>query len=174
MSDHCAIVVKSVDKDWGPRPFRTIDAWHMERGFTGMVKEKWQSYVVQGNEITKFKEKLKRLKGDLKVWNRDVYGNLHTRRRVILQEIESLDCQDFNGVQHGSVRVERVELLSRLPEIDRKINSLISQKARMNWLKFRDACTKFYHSSIKWRRLRNELKGVEIGVNGVRNPARFE
>jgi len=56
----------------------------MERGFTGMVKEMWQSYVVQGNEITKLKDKLKRRKGDLKVWNRDVYGNLHTRRRVIL------------------------------------------------------------------------------------------
>jgi len=55
-----------------------------------------------------------------------------------------------------------VELLSRLREIDRKIDSLISQKARMNWLKFGDARTKFYHSSIKWRRLRNELKGVEI------------
>ena len=84
MSDHCTIVVKSVDKDWGSRPFKTIDAWHMERGFTGMVKEMWQSYVVQGNEITKLKDKLKRRKGDLKVWNRDVYGNLHTRRRVIL------------------------------------------------------------------------------------------
>ena len=92
VSDHCAIVVKSVDKDWGPKPFRTIDAWHMEKGFTGMVKEMWQSYVVQGNEITKLKDKLKRLKGDLKVWNRYVYGNLHTRRRAIIQEIESLDC----------------------------------------------------------------------------------
>jgi len=67
VSDHCAIVVKSVNKDWGPRPFRTIDAWHMEMGLYGMVKEKWQSYVVQGNEITKLKDKLKRLKGDLKV-----------------------------------------------------------------------------------------------------------
>jgi len=170
VSDHCALVVKSVDKDLGLRPFRTIDAWHMERGFNGMVKEKWQSCVVRGNEITKLKDKLKMLKGDLKVWNRDVYGNLHTKNRDILQEIESMDCQDMNDVQLGSVRVEIVELMSRLREIDSKIDSLISQKARMNWLKYRDSCTKFYHSSIRWRRLRNELEGVEVGGQWCEEP----
>jgi len=51
--DHCALVVKTMDKDWGPKPFRTIDAWLLERGFNGMVKETWQSYTVQGNEFLK-------------------------------------------------------------------------------------------------------------------------
>jgi len=31
--DHCALVIKCLDKDWGPKPFRTIDAWHLEWGF---------------------------------------------------------------------------------------------------------------------------------------------
>jgi len=107
----------------------------MERGFKGMVKEKWQSYSVLGNEITKLKDKLKLLKGDLKIWNRDVYGNLHTIKRNILQEIETLDCQDVNHDSLGSVRMGRLELMNRLREVDRKLDSLISQKARMNWLK---------------------------------------
>jgi len=163
VSDHCALVVKSVDKDWGLRPFRTIDTWHMERGFNGMVKEMCQSYVVQGNEIAKLKDKLKMLKGDLKVWNRDVLGNLHTKKRDIMQEIENLDCQDVYDDPLESVRLERLELMSRLREIDSKIDSLISLKARMNWLKYGDSCTKFCHSSLRWKRLRNELKGVEVG-----------
>jgi len=40
ISDHCALVVKSVEKDWGPKPFRSIDAWFLERGFNRMVKDK--------------------------------------------------------------------------------------------------------------------------------------
>jgi len=28
--DHFAIVVKSLVRDWGPKPFRSIDAWHQE------------------------------------------------------------------------------------------------------------------------------------------------
>jgi len=143
----------------------------MERGFNGMEKEKWQSYVVRGNEITKLKDKLKLLESDLKVWNRNVYGNLHTIKRNILQEIETLDCHDVNDNSLGSVRVGRLELMSRLRETDRKLDSLISQKARMNWLKHGGSCTKFYHSSLRWRRHRNEIKGVEVGGQCTEEPS---
>jgi len=70
----------------------------MERDFNGMVKEKWPSYLVHGNIITKLKEKMKLLKIDLKLWNRDVFGNLNTTNKKILQEIEELDCQDVSGI----------------------------------------------------------------------------
>ena len=39
VSNHCALVIKSVEKDWGPKPFRSIDAWLLERGFNRMVKD---------------------------------------------------------------------------------------------------------------------------------------
>jgi len=69
-----------------------MDAWFIERGFCEMVKDKWKSYSVQGSVFMMIKEKMKRLKGDLKVWNRDVFGNIHTIKKRILQEIEDLDC----------------------------------------------------------------------------------
>ena len=77
-------MIKSVEKDWGPKPFRSIEAWFLERGFNIMVKDKWKSFSVQGNKIVKFKKKMKLLKSDLKVWNREVFGNLHTTKRRIL------------------------------------------------------------------------------------------
>jgi len=40
VSDHCAIVVKSVVRDWGSKPFRSLDVWLKEPGFKDMVKEK--------------------------------------------------------------------------------------------------------------------------------------
>ncbi|XP_068474608.1 uncharacterized protein [Phaseolus vulgaris] len=89
---HCAIVVKSLVKDWGPKPFRTIDAWFMEKGFLTMVKDWWTSYPVQGNAFVVFKEKLKCLKRDLKVWNRDSFGNMESSKKKILEELEALDC----------------------------------------------------------------------------------
>jgi len=39
ISDHCAIVVKSVVKDWGHKPFRSIDAWLLDGDFKNLVKE---------------------------------------------------------------------------------------------------------------------------------------
>ena len=162
VSDHCAIVVKSVEKDWGPKPFRSVDAWFLERGFREMVKEKWSSYPAEGNAFVSFKEKLKRLKGDLKIWNKEVFGNIQTQKSLILQEIEELDCKDCLDGLGEDDSLKRGELGSRLMVIDKKLESLFCQKARASWLKNGDSCTKFYHSSLRWRRLRNEVKGVEV------------
>ena len=163
VSDHCAIVVKSVEKDWGPKPFRSIDAWFSERGFREMVKGKWLSYPTEGNALVTFKEKLKRLKGDFKIWNRDVFGNIQTQKRIILPEIEDLDCKDCLDDLREDDRLKRVELVSRLKEMDKKMESLLSQKARASWFKNGDSCTRFYHSSLRWRRFRNDVKGEEVG-----------
>ncbi|XP_068475131.1 uncharacterized protein [Phaseolus vulgaris] len=102
VSDHCAIMVKSLDKDWGPKPFRTIDAWFMERGFLMMVKDRWTSYPAQGNAFTVLKEKLKRFKEDLKVWNMDVLSIIECTKKKILEELEVLDCQACSGVLEDS------------------------------------------------------------------------
>ena len=110
----------------------------------------------------KIKEKLKCLKGDLKLWNSDVFGNINTSKKRILQDIEDIDCQDCNGTITENARLKRCELISRLREIDKKLDSLTCQKARASWFKNGDSCTKFYHSTLRWRRLRNEVKGVEI------------
>ena len=59
-------MAKSWVKDWGPRPFKTIDAWLSKFGFMDLVKGKWNNYEVQGNRMSKLKDKLKFLKGDLK------------------------------------------------------------------------------------------------------------
>jgi len=74
--------------------------------------------------------------------------------------------------------MKRIELVGQLKEVDNKIESLMRQKTRVSWLKNGDSCTKFFYSSLRWRRSRNEVKGVEIGglwceePSTVRNEAR--
>ena len=166
VSDHSALMIKCVHKDWGPKPFRSIDAWLLETGFSGMVEEKWRSYEGQGSAIKVLKDKLKLLKVDLKIWNKDVFGNLDSSKQSLLQDMENLDCQDNQECLEESQRKLRSDLVRKLWEVDAKIESLLRQKARANWLKFGDSCTSFFHSSLRWRRIRNEVKGVEVG--GVR------
>jgi len=47
------------------------------------------------------------------------------------------------------------------------------QKSRVSWLKNGDSCTKFFYSSLKWRRSRNEVKGVEVGGLWCEEPSTF-
>jgi len=116
VSDHCALMIKCIDKDWGPKPFRTIDAWFLERGFSGMVEGKWRSCEAQGNVIKVLKEKFKLLKVDLKAWNKDVFENLNSTKQSLLQDIVNLDCQDSRGCLDESQRKLRSDLVRRLWE----------------------------------------------------------
>jgi len=45
-----------------------------------------------------FKEKLKCLKGDLKVWNKDVFGIIEPTKKKILEKLEVIDCHACSGV----------------------------------------------------------------------------
>ena len=101
----------------------------MDKGFAGFVKENWSLYAAQGNAITVVKEKLKRLKGDLKLWNRDVFGNIEMAKKSILQELEALDCQDCSGSLLESERLQRLGLVKRLKEIDKKIGIPLMPKS---------------------------------------------
>jgi len=79
-----------------------------------------------------------------------------------LNEIKDLDVKDDNEEFLENGRLRRMELLSQLRMVDNKLDSLSRQKARPNWFKSGDMNSKFYHSAIRWRRLKNEVKGVEV------------
>ena len=100
-----------------------------------------------------------------------MFGDINTSKKRILQEIEVFDCQDCNGTLTDSDRLKRCDLVSRLRELDKKLDSLIRQKARASWIKNGDSCTRFYHSTLRWRRLRNEVKGVEVGGQWCEEPS---
>jgi len=170
VSDHCAIVVKSLLKDWSPKPFRTIDAWYTESGFKELVQNKWSKYRVHGNSVSNLKDKLKILKVDLRVWNKEVFGCLETNKTRILKEIEELDCCDANNDLEEPAKLRRYELVSQLRMIDKKSESLCRQKARVKWFKFGDSNTKYFHSILRWRRLRNEVEGVMVGNQWCEDP----
>ncbi|GLU11324.1 hypothetical protein SLE2022_280790 [Rubroshorea leprosula] len=48
ISDHCAVILKTRNADWGPRPFRVLDAWQQHPDFKNAVEGKWQGMEVEG------------------------------------------------------------------------------------------------------------------------------
>ncbi|GKV35974.1 hypothetical protein SLEP1_g44161 [Rubroshorea leprosula] len=58
----------------GPRPFQSLDGWLEVPRFKEIIKEKWETALVEGWGGFRCKEKLKELKNFLKRWNKEVYG----------------------------------------------------------------------------------------------------
>ncbi|XP_028105255.1 uncharacterized protein LOC114304285 [Camellia sinensis] len=46
--DHCPILLKEDDRDWGPKPFKFINAWLSHPFFMSEVKKRWEEAQVQG------------------------------------------------------------------------------------------------------------------------------
>ncbi|XP_057421897.1 uncharacterized protein LOC130715790 [Lotus japonicus] len=49
LSDHCPVMFRSTDMNWGPRPFRVLNCWFSDPGFKAFVEKEWQGFQVQGS-----------------------------------------------------------------------------------------------------------------------------
>ena len=95
------------------------------------------------------------LKSGLKGWNKEVFGHVDKIKLDILRNIRELDMRDdADGLDENKIR-ERRKLLSQLQEINERNESLLQQKSRALWIKQGDSNSKFFHASIKWRRICN-------------------
>lgn len=114
----------------------------------------WGSFII--------KEKFKRLKLDLKWWNKEVFGNLDKCIEDRKEEIYQLDILDDAFGLDDSEVIRRNEVTALLFRDLRYKDSLISQKANCKWLREGDNNSKIFHRCINSRRKRNEICGTFI------------
>ncbi|GAU34505.1 hypothetical protein TSUD_388170 [Trifolium subterraneum] len=79
LSDHCPLVLAANEEEWGPRPSRMLKCWKDVPGYNIFVKDKWQSYQVDGWGGFVLKEKFKMIKTTLKDWHKTHTQNLPSR-----------------------------------------------------------------------------------------------
>jgi len=84
--------------------------------------------------------------------------------------MEALDDKDDCEGLDDNGRMRRLELLSQLGLVEKKLDSIYRQKARANWIKHGDMNSNFFHRTIRWRRLKNEFKGVEFDSQWCEEP----
>ena len=164
VSDHCAVVVKNRQVDWGAKPFRTFDVWAEVEGYKEVVRGAWEQRVTNGNNLENVKMKLKGLKYKLKWWREQVLNRDRVRKQDIIEQIGAIDHYDDEGKIQEKMKVRRIQLIGELKTMSERENAMMKQKARVEWIEKGDANTKFFHSRLRWRLVNNEIKG--LFVNG--------
>ncbi|MCI31605.1 frigida-like protein, partial [Trifolium medium] len=48
VSDHCPLILRSGNVDWGPRPFRFNNHWLQNKDFMSLVEDSWRGQQVVG------------------------------------------------------------------------------------------------------------------------------
>lgn len=84
--DHHALLLNLIhNHKWGPKPFRLINTWFSKSELKDFVTTEWRK--LQGWDVSK---KLKLIKCPIKVWNKEIFGNVDFKISTIEGEIYRL------------------------------------------------------------------------------------
>lgn len=107
-------------------------------------------------------QKLKLLKGDLKCWNREVFGRLEGQRQAVVSLLSSWDELEAEGglslddvARKEAARQDYVRI-SCLEEVS------FRQRSRCLWLKDGDRNTKFFHQVANAHRQMNLISRMRV------------
>jgi hypothetical protein len=117
LSDHFPIMLTCGIMQKRRCPFRFENMWLKEEGFFDKVQQWWGSYSFSGSSSYILVQKLKALKLDLRRWNAEVFGDVNSRKNLLLASIQEMDAK------------EEVRLLS-------SEEKLAKGHSRLNWRKY--------------------------------------
>jgi hypothetical protein len=171
VSDHCPLVLKYDDNNWGPKPFRFNNFWLSHKHFNTVVEEFWRAHEGIGWMAHVLKDKLRGLKGCLKEWNSREFGSMENRIQSIVDVILSLDVK---GESVGLSPVEvsrRKELFVDFWKLQKCKELSIYQRSRSKWLRIGDANSKFFHNCVVTRAKWNSISMLKVGNMWLDKPA---
>ncbi|GAU34020.1 hypothetical protein TSUD_393660 [Trifolium subterraneum] len=91
LSDHCSLVLSVNEEDWGPRPSRMLKCWRDVPGYKVFVRDKWNSFQVDGWGGYVLKKKLRMIKTALKDWHTAHAQNLPSRIECLKARLSTLE-----------------------------------------------------------------------------------
>ncbi|GFS28866.1 hypothetical protein Acr_00g0004350 [Actinidia rufa] len=162
LSDHCPIILMEDLRDWGPRPFKFINAWVLHPKCLEVMESAWIQSDEQGWAGYRIMRKLKSMKEALKEWNRVSFGNVQTQVEQVEKQLHDLDIKAEEGSILENDRMRRRELKADLWKLCRYLEWMWSQKSRENWNLKGDKNTKFFHLVASNRQRRNALNLVTV------------
>ncbi|XP_071920627.1 uncharacterized protein [Coffea arabica] len=149
-SDHAPLLISCQNGGSIKRPFKFLNVWRRHSGFLEVVQQGW-AMPVKGDGMTKFVQKLRAVKGCLRGWNVQVFGNIFNRVREAEVDLKQREAQ--YDIQRDSGSISALEEAKAI-----HARSLAweceywRQKAGIRWLQVGDANTAFFHSRCRQRR----------------------
>ncbi|GKB25158.1 RNA-directed DNA polymerase, eukaryota [Tanacetum coccineum] len=161
LSDHRPILLRELNVDYGPTPFRFFHSWSSRKGFDKMVEDSWKNSVcMESNSIIKLKKKLQSLKSSIKHWLAEDNQKSNEHKRNIQNRLIILDKIFDQGSCNDDLIHERSNLLKELQDFNKSSSLDMAQKAKIRWAIEGDENSKFFHRIINKKRSQLAIHGV--------------
>jgi hypothetical protein len=162
ISDHNPLLLEAGGMARGKSSFKFENMWLKAPGFVDKVRDWWSSYSYSGTPSFVLVQKLKALKGDLKAWNQQVFGEVGVRRQHLECELQALDLKESLASLSDEERIRREDCKIELEKVAQLEEVSWRQKSRVLWLKEGDNNTKFFHKMANSHRRYNYMERVEV------------
>ncbi|KAL8508119.1 hypothetical protein ACS0TY_018617 [Phlomoides rotata] len=167
LSDHCPIFTRNRTIDWGPKPFKVKNSWFLLRDYDNMIEDFWNKTCIQGTAGFIFKEKLKLLKSELRVWDRKNCSTMEHKAEEAKKKISELDMK-AEAVDLSAEEIEvRKDCFQTFKDAKLSKNIMLFQQSRDKWIKDGEENSKFFHAIINQRRKINNINGIFMGGSWV-------
>ncbi|XP_057775038.1 uncharacterized protein LOC130994018 [Salvia miltiorrhiza] len=174
-SDHSPLVMQCRRATpSGKRQFRFLNMWVTHSSFGEMVGASWMRTVDALCPIVRVMLKLKRLREDLRIWNREVFGNVDIALRQWQQQLMATQKQIADTGYTDDLFNEEVHLQAELNVALSRKSSLLQQKSRASWLTDGDRNTAFFHRLTKFKQRNNSFTRMNINGTDVYDPGLIE
>lgn len=94
ISDHVPILLMDLKRNWGPKPFKFVNAWIHHPNFSEEIGKKWADIHIEGWAGFVIKEKLKAMRSECKSWSEIHFNTRKTSIENRKQNILRLDMLD--------------------------------------------------------------------------------
>ena len=170
MSDHCPLLLMEDDRNWGPRPFRFLNAWTLHPKFLELVRRSWSQNEIEGWAGYRFRRKLYALKEDLKLWNTEIFGNVDNQLKMAEEELHELDLKAEAGPLVESEIQRRRVVRDQMWKLSRRKQWMWQQKSRVKWTQEGDKNTMYFHVMANKRQSQNLLDSIIVNGSCLMEP----
>ncbi|XP_071694260.1 uncharacterized protein [Rutidosis leptorrhynchoides] len=142
-SYHCPLILRDKFIDFGPKPFKVFDEWLHKEGIDRVIQDGWDKPTIGSRKDCCFRDKLKNIKGDLKVWSKKEFGGIDEEISRLKNSAMKWELKAENGL------LSKAERLCWLEE-------------RMNWILDGDEKSKYFYASLKRRYNKCNVRSLNI------------
>ncbi|XP_057771087.1 uncharacterized protein LOC130990877 [Salvia miltiorrhiza] len=165
-SDHSPLIFKcSSNNAITRRPFKFLNMWVSHPSFLDMVNDSWSASVDSRCPIYRVMSKLRRLRGDIRIWNRTTFGNVDTQiqegQRTLMDVQQKISVLGYTDALFD----EEIAAQAGLNITLTRKNMLLQKKSRANWLLDGDRNSAFFHRIIRSRKQNQRI--AHLRINGV-------
>ncbi|KAH0639679.1 hypothetical protein KY285_036265 [Solanum tuberosum] len=156
VSDHAPMMIHMSQGPKPPKsPFRFFNVWKDRANFIPIVTRNWIRRTAGGN-MKHVWYNLKKLKAEFKQLNNDEFKHIGQKVIACRNELEMIQTEMRSDHSNYLIMKEK-EVLLNLEKWSMIEESVLKQKARVNWISLGDANTKYFSAVMKEKQQRKHI-----------------